>query len=69
MAKNQICSRNGLLSDVNVMMIRERVNDVKMLIDKQKKFILFIDLKNTYGYAEKLFMKMKEKGLPEYIIN
>lgn len=70
-SKCQVGFVKGLGCDVNIMRLRQRVYDLKMLRTKEEKYVLFIDLKAAYDSVnhKRLFSKMKEKGYGVEIIN
>ena len=61
MNKKQIGLRAVLGCDLNLISLRERVNEVISLPGKDQKYVLFIDLKAAFDCVNhrKLFLKMR----------
>ena len=65
-SKRQIGFVQGLGCEVNLVRLRERVNELRRKRTASIKFVLFIDFKQAYDSVkhEKLFEKLKKMGTP-----
>ena len=70
-SNSQIGFIKGLGCDVNIMRLRQRVDDVMEGKSNDEKYVFFIDLKAAYDSVnhDKLFLKMEKKCYPMNIIN
>ncbi len=70
-SRSQIGFVKGLGCDVNIMQVRQRVNDRKFLRTKKEKYVFFIYLKAAYDSVNLkiLFKKMEKKGYNSRIVN
>jgi hypothetical protein len=68
-SKKQIGFMREAGTDMNLMRLRQKFSEVK-LTGKQDKYLMFIDLKNTYDKVNhvKLFDKLRKSNVDEEII-
>ena len=68
--KKQIGFKKGCGTELNLLRLRQRVNDIKKVNNYFPKYLLFIDLKNAYDKVDhrRLFNKLSELGINKEII-
>ena len=68
--KKQIGFKKGCGTELNLLRLRQRVNDIKKVNNYFPKYLLFIDLKNAYDKVDhrRLFNKLSELGISKEII-
>ena len=75
MKKKLICNKQigfikGCGTELNLLRLKQRINDVKKELNKFNKYLVFIDLKNAYDKVihNKLFEKLNKYGINPKII-
>ena len=68
--KKQIGFIKGCGTELNLLRLRQRVHDIKKVINCFPKYLLFIDLKNAYDKVDqkRLFSKLTILGINKEII-
>ena len=71
LCNKQIGFIKGCGTELNLLRLKQRINDVKKERNKFNKYLVFIDLKNAYDKVihTKLFEKLKKYGIDNTLIN
>lgn len=70
LCNEQIGFIKGCWTELNLLKLRQKVSDIKKENNFYTKYLIFIDLKNTYDKVihKRLFCKLSEQGINEEII-
>ena len=71
LCNKQIGFIKGCGTELNLLRLKQRINDVKKERNKFNKYLVFIDLKNAYDKVihTKLFEKLKNYRVDDKLIN